>query len=156
MQENPSSTEPLRVQETQQALTTQSKQHQMNDTPATDFAKNEEHLRPDSGHTPSDTGIYSEDERYLLGLADKGYTLQWLGVSSLAAAESFRAKHPLKNQMRIYQRRSQQKPLYLIVSGQFNSAVDAENTKAIYQKREYRGTPWVKPLAKIKSEISAK
>ena len=96
---------------------------------------------------------YSEDERELLRLDDKSYTLQWVGVSELEAAKSYISKHPLASQMKVFKRRSSKSPLYLVVSGNFNSKLDASNARDIYQQRNYPGKPWIKSLAAVKKEI---
>ncbi|TQV88951.1 AAA family ATPase [Aliikangiella coralliicola] len=98
----------------------------------------------------------SDDERKLMGMDDARFTLQWIGVSKLEAAENFRQQHPLKESMLIFRRNQSTGILYLIVSGQFNSRIDADNAKAVYLKRGYSGKPWVKSLKAVKQEIAAK
>ena len=96
---------------------------------------------------------FTEDEKYLLSLNKEIFTLQWVGVSEFKSAQVFKEKHPLSSQMRIFQRRSGDKVLYLVVSGSFNSKLDASNAKLIYQQRNYPGSPWIKSLAAIQKEI---
>ena len=97
--------------------------------------------------------ILTEDEQALMNYADNQYTLQWLGVSSLASAQKFRDEHPLKSQMLVFRRKQSGKILYLLVSGQFNSRDDADHSRVVYQDRGYPGTPWTKSLAAVKKEI---
>ncbi len=101
----------------------------------------------------NDSSELSEDERYLLSLKGETFTLQWIGVSEYKSAVGFKNKHPLSNQMKIFKRRSSEKTLYLVVSGSFNSKLDASNARLIYQQRNYPGKPWIKSLAAIQKEI---
>ncbi|WP_196138838.1 AAA family ATPase [Aliikangiella sp. G2MR2-5] len=94
-----------------------------------------------------------EDKELILTLPDNGYTLQWAGVSKLEAATRFRDSHPLAGQMYIYQRQSSQPKLFLIISGHFNSRLDAENASVIYKKRNYPGAPWIKSVRAVKKEV---
>lgn len=95
------------------------------------------------------------DEAKLLEMADSLFTLQWVGLSSLQAAKKYRNGHPLKSNMLIFKRQSGDGFLYLVVSGQFNAKVDAENARSIYQKRGYPGKPWIKSIAAVKKEINS-
>ena len=98
---------------------------------------------------------FSEDESKLLTMADSLFTLQWVGLSSLQSAKKYREEHPLKSNMLIFKRQSGNGFLYLVVSGQFNAKIDAENARAIYKKRGYPGKPWIKTIAAVKKEIKA-
>ncbi|MCW8879733.1 MAG: AAA family ATPase [Kangiellaceae bacterium] len=97
----------------------------------------------------------SDDELKLLAMNDSLFTLQWVGVSSLQAAKKYRDGHPLKNNMLIFKRQSGDGFLYLVVSGQFNAKIDAENSRTIYKKRGYAGKPWIKTIAAVKKEIKS-
>lgn|GEM_PF-3001113 len=98
---------------------------------------------------------FTDNEKALRSFSDQQYTLQWVGVSSLKAAEDFRQNHPLKDQMLIFRRRQEGKLLYLVVSGQFNSRDDADHSRIIYKKRGYQGSPWIKSIAAVKADISS-
>ena len=97
----------------------------------------------------------SADESRLMSMDDKLFTLQWVGVSSIAAAEKFRSGHPLKKQMLIFRRKQSTGFLYLVVSGQFLSRIDADHSRIIYQRRKYPGKPWIKTISAVKKDISS-
>ncbi|WP_444995754.1 AAA family ATPase [Aliikangiella sp. IMCC44359] len=97
----------------------------------------------------------TSDEIALSQYADTQYTLQWVALSSLEAANQYREKHPLKGNMLIFRRKKAKGYLYLIVSGQFNNRDDAEHTRIIYLKRAYPGKAWIKSAKSVKKEISA-
>jgi septal ring-binding cell division protein DamX/type II secretory pathway predicted ATPase ExeA len=98
--------------------------------------------------------VLTADEEMLLAMDQAFFTLQWMGVSRLSSAEAFKNKHPQKDNMFIFRRVLKDKYLYVVVSGQYSSRVDAENTRAIYKKRGYPGSPWVKSLKAVQKEIS--
>ncbi len=95
------------------------------------------------------------DEQSLLKLDKKLYVLQWMGLSQLKAAENYRKTHPLANKMTIYRRANNEKILYLVISGQFLSSMQADVAKAEYKKRGYNGIPWVKSIVAVQNEIVA-
>ncbi len=97
----------------------------------------------------------TEDEVRLNQFSDVQFTLQWVALSTLKAAKKYRTAHPLNAQMMIFRRQHKSGYLYLIVSGQFNSRDDADNARAIYARRGYKGKPWVKDSKAVKAEISS-
>lgn len=106
----------------------------------------------DKNELPSSLTLTS-DEQKLLAFDDSQFTLQWVGVSTLQAASQFRNSHPLRAQMSIFRRKQDGKTMFLVVSGQFNSRIDADNARRIYQQRSYPGKPWIKSVPAIKKEI---
>jgi septal ring-binding cell division protein DamX/type II secretory pathway predicted ATPase ExeA len=93
------------------------------------------------------------DEQSLLKLDKKLYVLQWVGLSQLKAAENYKEKHPLANKMTTYRRANNEKILYLVISGQFISSMQADVAKAEYKQRGYNGKPWVKSITAVQKEI---
>jgi type II secretory pathway predicted ATPase ExeA/septal ring-binding cell division protein DamX len=98
--------------------------------------------------------LLTNDENKLLKINSQYYTLQWMGVSSLESAEVFKKKHPQKDHMLIFRRKLGDKFLFVLVSGQFESRVTAENSKTIYKKQGYPGNPWVKSIKAVQTEIN--
>jgi len=97
---------------------------------------------------------FSQQEKKLLAMRDSLFTLQWMGVSSLKAAQKVRDNHPLKESMLIYRRVHKDNYLYLIVGGFYNNHVEADNAKAIYAQRGYPGSPWIKSIETVKQEVN--
>jgi septal ring-binding cell division protein DamX len=95
----------------------------------------------------------SVDEQLLLAQAPDKFTLQWLVVSKLDSANSFIARHPLKDSMRIFRRKQNQSYLFIVISGEYNSHIDADNARATYILRGYQGKPWIKAFSAIISDI---
>jgi len=96
----------------------------------------------------------TKDEEKLMGINNKLFTLQWMGVSSYQSALAFKNKHPQSESMLIFRRKLQNRFLFILVSGQYNSRIDADNTKTIYQNRGYPGEPWIKSIKAVQSEIT--
>jgi len=99
--------------------------------------------------------LRSKDELFLLAQPSSYLSLQWLGVSQLDNAKTFRSNHPLKSAMYIYRRKQSNKSyLYLVVSDLFNNHSDANIAREKYKKANYPGTPWIKSLSAIQNEIN--
>ena len=96
---------------------------------------------------------FSADESKLLEANDEQFALQWVVVSSLESANRFRSEHPLSEQMMIFRRKKNSGFLYFVISGRYNSAIDAENAATVYARREYPGKPWKKSFKSIKKDI---
>ncbi|MGX5200684.1 AAA family ATPase [Aliikangiella sp. IMCC44632] len=96
----------------------------------------------------------TEDEVYLSTLSANLFTLQWVGLSSYESALSYRNKHPLKDQMSIFRRKTQQGYLYLVISNTYLSKVDAEHARVVYIRRDYPGKPWIKTLKSVQQDIA--
>ena len=94
-------------------------------------------------------------EASLLKLDDKLFVLQWMGLSKAQAVEDYKKNHPLVNKMTIYRRANSGQVLYLVISDQFLSRIQADVAKAEYNRRGYPGKPWVKTMAAVKKEVEA-
>jgi len=96
----------------------------------------------------------SKDELFLLDQPSAYLSLQWVGVSQLKNAETFRSNHPLKANMYIYKRQQANGGyLYLVISDLFSQRSDASVAREEYKKLNYQGTPWIKSLSAIQNEI---
>ncbi|MGB0494767.1 MAG: AAA family ATPase [Kangiellaceae bacterium] len=96
----------------------------------------------------------SIDEELLLEQPNSYFSLQWVGVSQLEKAQDYRTAHPLKDKMYIYRRRQASGYLYLVVSDLFVGRIEANEAKERYKNLKYKGNPWIKSIAAIKTEIS--
>ena len=56
--------------------------------------------------------VLTNDEKNLVVTNEAFFTLQWMAVSSLKAAQSEITKHPMKDSMQIYRRNYKNKYLY--------------------------------------------
>lgn len=137
---------------------TVSEDHAKNEKTTTELA---EELPPAKGKNltnlvGTDTSSnLSTDEESLLKLDGRLFVLQWVGLSSMQAAEDYRNNHPLTHKMVIYRRDNGSQLLYLVISDQFLSRMLGDVAKAEYKKRGYPGKPWVKSVAAVKKEIEA-
>jgi len=123
--------------------------------PETPQPKIEEKPTLTKANTLETANLLTKEEASLLLQDDKLFVLQWVGVSQLQAANSYKQNHTLGNKMIVYRRPNGKKRLYLVISGQFLNRLQAEVTKAEYKKRGYKGDPWVKSMQAVKKEIKS-
>jgi len=97
----------------------------------------------------------SEDEQELLLRDDTHYVLQWVAISQLKLAESYSQAHKLSDKIKIYRRRGSNGVLFLVVSDDFASRVEAEKAKRGYKSNGVAGEPWAKSVKAVKKEIKA-
>jgi len=95
----------------------------------------------------------TKEELNLLAQDSKLFVLQWVGVSQQSSASAYVKKHALGKKMIVYRRSGGNKLLYLVISGQFLSRLQADVAKAEYKKRGYQGDPWVKSMRAVQNEI---
>jgi len=101
------------------------------------------------------TSALTKEEVDLLLLNNKLFVLQWVGVSQLSAANAYKNNHPLGSTMTVYRRSNGNKLLYLVISGQFLSRLQADVAKAEYKRRGYPSQPWVKSMKAVQNEIKS-
>jgi len=114
-------------------------------------------IKPEDNGSPGSRikSTLTKEETNLLLQDTNLFVLQWVGVSQLSAANAYVNNHALAHKMIIYRRSSGNKLLYLVISGQFLSRLQADVAKAEYKKRGYQGEPWVKSMQAVQSEIQA-
>ncbi|MDH5630567.1 MAG: AAA family ATPase [Gammaproteobacteria bacterium] len=96
----------------------------------------------------------SNDEQLALSRKEQHFTIQWIGLSTLEAANGYRETHPLKSSMLIIRRPQNQSFLYLVISGDYAQKQEAENAKAEFILKGYTGSPWIKTYKMIHQDVN--
>jgi len=102
---------------------------------------------------PKVASILTKEELKLLDQDSTYFVLQWVVVSSQAAAEKYRVTHRAKEQMRTFRQRKNGKILYMVVSDHFSNRALAEFAKNDYAQQGVKENPWIKSLSSIQKEI---
>lgn len=96
---------------------------------------------------------WSNAEKWMMKQPAKGYSLQLMGGTDLAAIKSFITRNKLKGSARYYSANLHGKKWYMLVYGEYNTAHEAQiAAKSLPQAIRARH-PWVKPFAIIQKEI---